>query len=884
MKYEALFQPINIGNVTIKNRIACTPMCVAFEDKDGFVTPQFKAFYAARAVGGTGLIETGTVTVTKIHTDRRTIGLKMLNTQAYPGLSELAETIHYFGSTVFMQLGTGQGRQVFSKKTWVNPNLDVISASPVPYHIPHENYPQKPNKWYARRGLSWMQEGGDEGLMPREATIEEIEETENTVAASVPKLRNLGYDGVEIHAAHGYFAFSFLSPRLNFRKDKYGGSRENRFRFIKNMIEKSRSTVGKNYVVGVRLSLDEWIAGGVTMEDTKYYAQAAQDCGADYILLSDGCHEGYKYYVPDENGTMLDRAGEIKKLVKIPIITPSVHDPDMAEKAIREGKTDMIGLARGLIAEPEWANKVYRGEPIRKCVRCLSGCFVKLHLGVPIRCTENPEVGFEQFNPKYQMREPIRKERPCRGACPIGQDISEYIELAYDGKLKEAAAVIRKSNPLPAILGRVCNHPCETECNRGQVDQSLAIRDLKRYIIDIVANNEPDDVEKVPITKPDKVAVVGSGPAGLAAAWSLAKLGYGVTVFEALPNAGGMLTYGIPEYRLPKKVVKADIGRLEKMGIEIKVNSPIGKDLILDDLKKQFRAVFIGVGAQKSLKLGIPGEALKGVYHGLEFLKNINSGKEWKPGNSVAIIGGGNVAIDSARTALRMGAQEVSIVYRRSEDELPAYEEDIKQAKQEGIKFVFLATPVKILGKNGKTTGMECVRMKLEEPDASGRKRPAPIQNSEFVFEADTVIIAVGETSDFSFLSNGIETTDKGTLKVDSNSLSTGIPGIFAGGDAVSGPSTVVDAVAAGKKGAIAIDCYLRGVPTPEAQKPVPTFTIHDLGLGEKLEKINAVNAPTISAKTRIKNFKEVTCTLDKESAVKEADRCFNCSLRGWWG
>lgn len=887
MKYEALFEPIKIGNVVINNRIACTPMCVAFEDKDGFVTPQFKAFYAARAIGGTGLIETGTVTVTKIHTDRRTIGLKMLNTQAYPGLSELSETIHYFGSKVFMQIGTGQGRQVFSKKTWANPNLDVISASPVPYKIPRENYPVKPDKWYARRGLSWMREGGDEGLMPREATIEEIQETENTVAASVPILKALGYDGVEIHAAHGYFAFSFLSPRLNFRKDMYGGSLENQFRFIKNMIVKSRQAVGDDYVIGVRLSLDEWIPGGCTLEHTKYYAQEAEKCGADYILFSDGCHEAYKYYVPDENGTMLDRAGEVKKLVKIPIITPSVHDPDMAEKAIREGKTDMIGLARGLIVEPEWGNKVARGEPIRKCARCLSGCFVRLHLGVPIRCTENPEVGFEQYNPKYQMREPIGKERPCKAACPIGQNVPDYMELICDGKFDEALEVIREDNPLPGVLGRVCNHPCETECNRAKVDEAIAIKALKRFAADSAINNKAEDVQKLPITKPDKVAVVGSGPAGLAAAWSLAKLGYGVTIYEALSVAGGMLAYGIPEYRLPKKIVKGEIMRLEKMGIEIKLNCPVGDKISLNELQQNYKALFLAVGAQKSARLDIHGEELDGVYHGVDLLKKVNLGEKVKIGKSVAVIGGGNVAIDSARTALRLGVKDVTIVYRRSKEEMPAIKEEIEQAEQEGVKFHLLAAPIRICGQNGKVTGLECIKMRLGEPDSSGRKRPIPVAGSEFMIDIDTIVLAVGEIPDLGPLSleENLELNAQGTLKVDSDNLATSVPGIFAGGDAVSGPATVVGAVAMGKRAAISIDCFLRCQPIPSDKEQLPVVTLWDLGLGEfsKLTKAR-IKIPSIMVKERLANFKEVDSCPSKEDAIKEADRCFKCSLRGWWG
>ncbi|MFC2068086.1 FAD-dependent oxidoreductase [Chloroflexota bacterium] len=882
MKYEALFSPITIGKVTFKNRVVMTPCsCTCYETPEGYITEQEKAYHAARALGGVGLIDVGTVTVTKLHADRRTVGPKMLDSTYYRGLAELADTIHYFGAKAFVQIGTGQGRQVFSKKTWVNPSLDVISASPVPYHRLKENYPPKATAWHVRRGLSWAAAGSDDGLMPREATIEEIEETENTVAQAVPVFKSLGYDGAEIHSSHGYFASSFLSPRLNLRTDKYGGSVENRLRFLLNTIRKARQAVGDDFIIGVRFSLDEHMHGGYTFEFAKVIAYEVEKAGVNYILLSDGCHEAYKYYIPDKSGTMLDKAAELKKVVSIPIITPSVHDPEMAETAIRDGKTDMIGLARGLIAEPNWVNKVASGEPIVECGRCNSGCLIRIHKTLPVKCVKNPESGYEQYNPKYQIREPRGKQPPCKAACPIGQDVADYIEAIYENKLEKAIDLIRRTNPLPAILGRVCTHPCEVECNRGQIDEPIAIATLKRFAADYVLDMETADVTPIPQTNSDKIAVIGCGPSGLSAAWSLAKMGYGVTIFEALPVAGGMLAVGIPEYRLPKKIVQAEIKCIEKLGVDIKLNSPLGKNLNIDDLQKQgYKAIFLAVGAYRSMKLGVPGEELEGVYHGLSFLKDVNLGKEVQVGAKVAIVGGGNVAIDSARIALRLNAKEVIIVYRRSIEEIPANDEEIKQAKQEGIKIHYLSTPVSIFGKDGKVVGMECIQTKLGEPDASGRKRPIAIKGSEFALDANMIILAIGEAPNLSFLSGDgrFQITTAGTLVVNPVSLATNVPGVFAGGDAVSGPATVVEAVAAGKKAAVSIDYYLRGESLLPEEEPMPSVTIMDMCMG-KLAKKRRVVIPSLAPMERSSSFKEVHSGLSQEAAVKEADRCFNCSI-----
>lgn len=401
---------MTIGNIKIKNRVAMAAMCTSYQDDCGHVTEQSKAFINARAKGGAGLIIAGSLTVTKLHADRRgNSGYKMLDSSAHPGLADMAEQVHIFGSKIFMQISTGQGRQVHHKHTWVNPGLDVISASPVPLYVAPEMYPRKASEYHTKMGLEYIKFCGDESLMTREATIAEIEETEDTVAASAPVLKSLGFDGVEIHSSHGCFGFSFLSPRQNLRADRYGGNLEHRMTFLSNMLRKTRQATGRDFVIGVRLTLGEHIEGSLTLGDTKVIAKEVGKEGADYICFSDGSYETLKYLFPDESGTMIERAAEVRRLLNIPIITPSVHDPDQAEEAILLGKTDMIGIARGLLADPNWVNKVAAGEKPVGCIKCNFGCLGRLKRGLGLRCVVNSELGFERYIPEYRPSRPIPK-------------------------------------------------------------------------------------------------------------------------------------------------------------------------------------------------------------------------------------------------------------------------------------------------------------------------------------------------------------------------------------------------------------------------------------------------------------------------------------------
>jgi NADPH-dependent glutamate synthase beta subunit-like oxidoreductase len=404
----------------------------------------------------------------------------------------------------------------------------------------------------------------------------------------------------------------------------------------------------------------------------------------------------------------------------------------------------------------------------------------------------------------------------CHRRCPqdlklpeIFQAVRRFaVESGYMEGFSKALEIIRENIPLPASCCYVCFHP------ERAIDNKQSVTDAIQHAILDYEAEKPKEKPLTPMYG-EKVAVIGSGPAGLSAAQDLAKKGYFVTIFEASPSLGGMLRRCIPEYRLPKKIVDSDIKRIKDLGVKIKTNTTVGKSLKIKKLLEQgYKAVFVATGAHEELMLGIEGEELNGVFHALDFLEKANK-KKAELADKVSIIGGGNVAVDSAGTALRLGAKEVTILYRRSKEEMPANPWEIKEAEEEGVKIEFLVAPKRILSENGKVTGIECVRMELGEPDETGRRCPVPIQGSEFAIKTGTIIMAIGQFPNTSFLSKVVEITEKRTIAVDPFTLETISPGIFAGGDAVSGSATLMEAIIAGKRAAISIDLYLRGI-SPE--------------------------------------------------------------------
>lgn len=468
---------------------------------------------------------------------------------------------------------------------------------------------------------------------------------------------------------------------------------------------------------------------------------------------------------------------------------------------------------------------------------------------------------------------------PCKADCPAGIHVQGYVALIRQGKFKEALALIRKNNPLPAICGRVCTHPCEAACTRNKVDDPVAVMFLKRFVTDFEAAGEGADVPPVENKRQEKVAIVGAGPAGLSAAFYLALEGYQVTIFEALSRAGGMLAWGIPDYRLPRKNLNNDIEFIQRLGVEIKINTTIGPDRTFDDLFREgFKAVFLGVGAQASMKLGIAGEDLEGVIHGVDYLKAINAGQDIFLGNRVAVIGGGNVAVDVVRTAIRKGSSKAFIIYRRGREEMPALDEEIAEAEEEGVRIHYLAAPERIVGKQGKVSAIECIRMQLGKADESGRRRPVPIAGSEFTIEVDAVVPAIGQSIDLSFLpqEKGWQITRRGTLEVDPVSLATNVPGVFAGGDMISGPATVVEAVAAGRQAAISIARYLQGTDLHAGREQKPAVVEPE---PEEVEKVPRRNPAKVPVSERTKDFQEVQHGLTEQEALAEAARCLDCGV-----
>jgi NADH-quinone oxidoreductase subunit F len=480
---------------------------------------------------------------------------------------------------------------------------------------------------------------------------------------------------------------------------------------------------------------------------------------------------------------------------------------------------------------------------------------------------------------------------PCQHTCPAGINIPRYVAFIADGDYKSAIETIRERNPFAAVCGRICHHPCEGRCRRGELDDPVAIRSLKRFAADWYAEHgaELGEVEPFPRTKAQKVAVVGAGPTGLSCAYFLAQVGYPVTVFEALPVGGGMLSVAIPEFRLPRAAIQQDIDYIVKKGVEIKYNTPINANFTVERLRKEgYAAVFIAAGAQRSQRLGIPGEVedVEGLYYGLRFLRDIRLGREVKIGQHVAVIGGGNVALDAARTSLRLGAGETDIYYRRSRDEMPVSDVEYEEAVAEGVRMNYLTTPTRITSANWKVTGLQCTRMELGEPDESGRRRPIPISGSEFIVAADTVIAAVGQAPDLSFLppDSALERTRWETLVTDSNTLATNIPGIFAGGDFVTGPDMVVNAIAAGRRGAIAIDKYLRHDPSRVEiydRKVKAAEGTRPPELDETWEEKPRTKVKTLPLPERRASFSEIELGFTEDIARREAKRCLRCDLEG---
>ncbi|HHW42141.1 MAG TPA: FAD-dependent oxidoreductase [Syntrophomonadaceae bacterium] len=466
---------------------------------------------------------------------------------------------------------------------------------------------------------------------------------------------------------------------------------------------------------------------------------------------------------------------------------------------------------------------------------------------------------------------------PCMLSCPAKTDCQGYVGLIANGRYRDAVALIKEKLPLPASIGRICPHPCEAACRRQLVEEPVAIAALKAFVgdWDLKSGNPYLPEVKPPTGK--KVAIVGSGPAGLTAAYFLAREGHELTIFEAMPKPGGMLRYGIPQYRLPKEILDEEIKLITSLGVRIVTNTKIGRDISLDYLKKNYDAVFIGIGAWKSSALGCPGEDLEGVVGGIDFLRKVAMHSGTRIGERVVVVGGGNTAMDAARTAVRLGAGQVMVLYRRTRAEMPAEDIEVQEAMEEGVEFRFLVSPLEVLGDGrGKVRALRLQRMQLGDPDASGRRRPVPIPGVEVEIPVETVISAIGQQVTAAGL-DGLELTQKGTIAVDPATLQTNIPGVFAGGDAVTGPGIAIEAVAQGQRAAAAINSYLAG--KLEAPREIFAVTREDLTTEDfaEQERIPRAAMSRLSVPERKTNFREVNKGLSEKDAVTEAKRCLEC-------
>ncbi|MHC4322528.1 MAG: FAD-dependent oxidoreductase, partial [Planctomycetota bacterium] len=473
----------------------------------------------------------------------------------------------------------------------------------------------------------------------------------------------------------------------------------------------------------------------------------------------------------------------------------------------------------------------------------------------------------------------FRENISCQYACPVNTPASSYIERIQEGDYDGALGLNYMANLFPHILGRVCTHPCESACRRGKIDEPISICSLKRVAADFAEKEYPTSrlVAKKK-GKKKKVAIIGAGPSGLAAGNDLALAGHDVTIFEALPMAGGMLSVGIPPYRLPWNKIEGAVNWVKELGIKLKLNSPVRSSEEFDKLVKEYDAVYIAAGAHKSPELDISGEDLKGVLHGITYMKDINLGKQAKVPSKVAVVGGGFTAIDCARSSLRLGAKEVFIIYRRTLKEMPAGELEVSMAEEEAIKILYLTTPIKILGdKKSNVKAIECIKNKLGEPDASGRRRPEPVPGSEFTLPVDVVIAAIGQSPDISFMAetSGVKFTKWGTVEVDTESFTTSRAGVFAGGDFITGPRNAIEVIGDGRKAAKAIDDYLSGGKETKYdyffkdKEPVR----NDPGY----ESIPRQKQNAVQMGARWDIDKEVELGFSKENASKEADRCLLC-------
>jgi formate dehydrogenase beta subunit len=552
--------------------------------------------------------------------------------------------------------------------------------------------------------------------------------------------------------------------------------------------------------------------------------------------------------------------------------------------------TIMNRIADGRGHEEDLEQLKYLGETILKSSKCNLGQTGPKPVLDALHYFDDQFSGAIQLGKKIPRQEyRVKVTAPCESACPSHLPISRYIELIKEGRFEESLEAIREKTCLAGILGRVCVRPCEDNCRRGNVDECISIKWLKRFVADYELEKRRDPLIKKEAMRSERVAVIGAGPAGLSCAYYLALKGYPVTIFEKLGEPGGMAAMGIPDYRLPRNIVGYEADVVKRLGIEIRYNTQVGKDITLSQMFEQgYKAIFVGVGAQTNTPMGVEGEdkGYKGFIPGVYYLLEINLGRDPYPeGKRVVVVGGGNVAIDCVRSSFRIGKKDVNLVYRRTKREMPADRVEIHDAEEEGVQFHYLCNPIRIVEKEGKVAGMECIRMELGEPDESGRRRPVPIKGSEFFIEADIAIPAIGQAIDLSFLEekDGVKTTKRSTIAIQEGTFMTSRPGIFSAGDCVTGPDVLVRAAGHGKRAAEKIDLFIRGMEVKESEEECLENLVEKIKVYNKNEKIGISGGQKramlnmLPPDSRKWIFDEVEEGFSIPVAQKEAERCLRC-------
>lgn len=552
----------------------------------------------------------------------------------------------------------------------------------------------------------------------------------------------------------------------------------------------------------------------------------------------------------------------------------------------REGIRRMIEIVTGFTDGRAGIEDIELLEQLGQAVKNASMC------GLGQTAANSVLSTLRYFRDEYLMHAKYRRcpaavcmqivSSPCQHTCPIDTDVPAYITLIGRGEFGKAAEVIRQGNPLPNVCARVCARPCEDKCRAGEFGDPVAIRNLKRVATDYERRSGLPAPTQPKAKHNETVGIVGSGPAGLTAAFNLAQNGYAVTVYESMPVLGGMLGIAIPDYRLPKDILDLDLEYIKRAGVEFKVNMEVGKDITWEELRSNHDAVYVAVGAHSNLALGIPDEDAKGVVDVLRFLWDVKTGERKDIGSVVGVIGGGDAAIDAARTAFRLGCNKVMILYRRTRAEMPADNEEIEEALREGIEIHYLVAPKLVLVKSGKVRGVECIKMELGEVDQSGRRRPVPVEGSEFTLELDALIPAIGQKPDLGFIpaGKGVEISSRGTIVADPDTYQTGDPAVFAGGDALTGPSIVVQAMYAGKIAAESIHRFLRGKPvTREFSVTKPHVSVAPMEIDPEEIPVTRAETMRVPVSSRVDVFNEVELCLEEEKAMKECMRCLRCDL-----